>query len=116
MFLDSIKDNKLQLVVITITAIGNFFFDSPKPGRLLDAIFQVKNKHFYLCHWQISVIYKLSYFSLITGVYIVLKKSFQPHPPLKIFFLHLLGKFYVYSCLFVELGKINNFRGNINFG
>ena len=80
MFLDSIKDPKLQLVVMTITAIGNFFFDSPKRGRLLDAIFQVKKKHFYLCHWQISVIYKLSCFSLITGVYIVLKNHFNPTP------------------------------------
>ena len=41
MLFDSIKDPKLQLVVMTITAIGNFFFDSPKQGGLLDTIFQV---------------------------------------------------------------------------
>ena len=96
MFLDSIKDPKLQLVVMTITAIGNFFFDSPKQGGLLDTIFQVKKKTFLslslanICDLQTQL-----FFFDYRGVYF-LEKSLQPHPPMKIFYLLLLGKFYVY--------------------
>ena len=81
MFLDSIKDPKLQLVVMTITAIGNFFFESPKRGGLLDAIFQVKKKHFNLlslaniCDLQTQL-----FFFDYRGVYFLEKNHFNPTP------------------------------------
>ena len=95
MLFDSIKDPKLQLVVMTITAIGNFFFDSPKRGGLLDAIFQVKKNIFILSLANICNLQTQLFFFDYRGVYF-LEKSLQPHPPMKIFYLLLLGKFYVY--------------------